>query len=124
MDKVLRENLLAPYLEPITIGGIRYFRGLPWDTLRELIENHLVEMGPWNECPGVAKAFGPFMARYPGYQAHGYVVDAGRPDARITVEGIEKTSRLTREEIISFVVMFKGADDLQIADDYACCWYD
>lgn len=64
------------------------------------------------------------MRYYHGFTAHGYVVDADREDTRITIEGIEKTGKLRKDEIISFANAFCGADEFQLTDSYARCWYD
>ena len=106
------------------IGGLRDFTGLPLEVLRRLIAGNFVELDDWNGCPGVAKAFLPFMERHPEFLAHGYAVSWERDDARVTIEGIEKTGSLTMGEVIDFANTFAGADEMQLTDDYARCWYD
>jgi len=124
MKDNLRETLLGPYLEHCEYGGIRYFRGVPLTALQQLIDHRFVEMGCWNECPGVAALFLPFLETHTGFTAHGYVVSPERPDSRVTVEGIEKADLLMKEEVIDFAYAFRGADDFELVNDYARCWYD
>lgn len=124
MQDNLRERLLAPYSEQSEYGGIRYFRGVPLNVLQRMISHSLVEMGRWNDCGGVAALFLPFLKAHPECTAHGYAVSPERPDSRVTVEGIERTGHLTKEEVIDFANAFRGADELELASDYARCWYD
>ena len=124
MQDNLRETLLAPYSEKSEFGGIRYFRGVPLKVLQQLIDHRFVEMGPWNECGGVAALFLPFLKTHPDCTAHGYAVSPGRPDCRVTIEGIEKASQLTKEEVIDIANAFRGVDELEITSDYVRCWYD
>lgn len=124
MQDNLRETLLAPYSEQSEFGGIRYFRGVPLNVLQQLINRRCVEMGAWNECRGVAALFLPFLETHPGFTAHGYVVSSERPEFRVTVEGIEKADLFTKEEVIDFAYAFRGADEFELASDYARCWYD
>ena len=119
-----RDKLLAPYSANIEIGGLRFFRSVPFDVLQELIDAHFVEMESWNSCPGVADTFLPFLRRNPGFTAHGYAVVPWRKDVRVTIEGLEKADVLTKAEIIDFAKTFHDADELQITDDYVRCWYD
>ncbi len=124
MQDNLREKVLAPYSEQSEYGGIRYFRGVPLNVLQQLITHGLVEMGRWNDCPGVAAAFLPFLKAHPECTAHGYAVSPERPDSRVTIEGIEKAGRLTKEEVIDFANTFRSADEIELTGDYARCWYD
>jgi hypothetical protein len=124
MNYTLRDNLLKPYSEAAEFGGVRYFRGLPVNVAQKLIDGGFVEMGPWNDCPGVADAIFPFLRRNSEFTAHGYAVSPERQDARITIEGVERSAALTKAEIIDFATSFNGADEIQLTPDYARCWYD
>jgi len=124
MNKETREQLLAPYFEKESIGGVRYFRGLHLPVLEELIAHGFVERDEWNSCPGVDAAFLPFLRRNPEFTAHGYAVDWERGDVRITIEGVEKLALLSKTELIDFINTFNGADEVQVADRSARCWYD
>ena len=119
MQDNLRETLLAPYSAQSELGGIRYFRGVPLNVLQQMIDLRCVELGPWNECGGVAALFLPFLKAHPACTAHGYAVSPERPDCRVTIEGIEKVGRLTTEEVIDLANSFRGADELEITSDYA-----
>ena len=48
----------------------------------------------------------------------------GRKDIRVTIEGVERSAILTVDEIIDFATTFRGADEMDLAVDYARCWYD
>jgi hypothetical protein len=124
MNQVLREQILTPYLASKDYGDIRYFHDLPLNVLERLIAEHFVELDEWNECPGVGKAFLPFMKRHPTFKAFGYAVSPEREDARITIEGVEQFGDLTKDEVIDFVMTFGRADEIQITENYARCWYD
>jgi hypothetical protein len=124
MNQVLREQMLTPYLESKDYGDIRYFHDLPLNVLERLIAENFVELDEWNDCPGVSEAFLPFMQRHPSFKAFGYAVSPEREDARITIEGVEQFGDLTKDEVIDFVMTFGRADEIQITENYARCWYD
>jgi hypothetical protein len=124
MNKETREQLLAPYFETKSVGGLRYFRGLPLPVLEELITHGFVDRGDWNDCPGVDAAFLPFMRRNPEFAAHGYAVDWDRDDVRISIEGVQKLAPLSKTELIDFINTFNGADEVQVTEQSAYCWYD
>lgn len=124
LQKELREELLASFFGQKDTGDLRYFTNLPLSVLQELIDHGFVEMSPWNECPGMTEVFLPFMRRNPGFTAHGYAASWNRSDARVTIEGVEKAGSLPRHELIDFFNTFHWADELEVADDYARCWYD
>jgi len=124
MNYELREKLLEPYYDEGESGGLRYFPCLPTSVLDELISHNFVEMEEWNCCDGVAKLFLPFLHRNPQFTAHGYAVMPGREDIRVTIEGVEHSALLTMDELIDFAMTFRGADEMDLAVDYARCWYD
>jgi hypothetical protein len=124
MNYELREKLLEPYYSEGEGGGLRYFTSLPLNVLEELISHNFVEMEEWNCCDGVTKLFLPFLRRNPQFTVHGYAVMPVREDIRVTVEGVERSAVLTMDEIIDFATTFRGADEMELAPDYARCWYD
>ena|SRR5579859_4407308 len=124
MNKELREQLLAPYFDGESIGGVQYFHALPLPVLEELVAHKFVERDGWNDCPGVDAAFLPFMRRNPEFTAHGYAVGWERRDVRTTIEGVEKFGSLSKSELIDFTKTFNGADELNVAENHARCWYD
>jgi hypothetical protein len=124
MDYKLRDKLLAPYYSTCITGGLRYFTGVPLNVLEQLINHNFVEMGPWNSCDGVSDSFLPFLRRHPNFTAHGYSVLPEREDVRVSIEGVEQDTELTKEEIIDFAVTFRDADEMILDTDYARCWYD
>jgi hypothetical protein len=124
MNYELREKLLEPYYDKGECGGLRYFTCLPTNVIDELINHNFVEMEEWNCCDGVTKLFLPFLQRNPQFTAHGYAVMPSRKDIRVTIEGVERSAVLTIDEIIDFATTFRGADEMDLAEDYARCWYD
>ena len=114
MKNPLREEVLAPYFCSESVGGAQSFKGVTLDALEKLISEHLVDMGTWNSCEGVAKLFLPFLRRNPGFTAHGYIISWERVDARVAIEGIEKEGRLSKTELIDFANTFWGADEVEI----------
>ncbi len=124
MNYELREQLLKPYYDGRNYGCLRYFRSLPSKVLEELISHDLVDMEEWNCCEGVTKLFLPFLQRNPQFTVHGYAVPEGREDVRVSIEGVERSATLTTNEIIDFATTFRGADEMDLAIDYARCWYD
>jgi hypothetical protein len=123
-DTQLRDEILAPYSEQMSRGGIARFKGVPLDVLQRLIDLGFVYMGKWNACPGVADLFLPFLKKNPLFTSHGYAVSGERKDSRIDVEGVESAASLTRGEIIDFANTFRRADDFDLTADHARCWYD
>jgi hypothetical protein len=124
MNTAQRDKILAPYLRPRETGGITHFEQLPLEELRKLIKGGFVEMRQWNEAPTAPQVFLPFMTDHQGFTAHGYFDSSVEPQDQITVEGLEKDDNLTRTELIDFARMFRWADDFEISDCYAYCWYD
>jgi hypothetical protein len=120
----MRDQILAPYSEQKSRGGIVDFNGVPLEVLQRLIDLGYVAMGQWNACAGVADLFLPFVKRNPLFTAHGYAVSAARKDSRVTVEGVERSASLTKEEIVDFANTFRRADDFELTADHARCWYD
>jgi hypothetical protein len=124
MNKQIREQLLAPYFEDESIGGVRYFQELPLPVLEELLSHNFVDWGAWNDCPGVNAMFLPFLRRNPSFKAHGYACSWDRRDARVTVEGVAKYASLSKKEMADFAQTFNGADEMEVAENHARCWYD
>jgi hypothetical protein len=124
MNYALRDATLENYCSETEVGGIRRFGGLPLVVLQALIDQHFVDLSEWNNCPGVADMFLPFLKRNPQFTAHGYVVLSSRDDTGVTVEGVEKSGHLTKAEIIDFANTFHRADEIHLTTDYARCWYD
>ena len=55
---------------------------------------------------------------------HGYVVSPDREDRRVSIEGIESAGKLSKDDLIDFLLEFRMADELDIDDGIAYCWYD
>ena len=123
MNYDLRERILKPYVSSNDSADPN-FKGIPLDVVEELIRGNFLELESWNECPGVTEIFLPFLRRNPTFTAHGYVISEERDDTRVTIEGLEKDGTLTKEELIDFAMTFRYADEFELSDDYARCWYD
>jgi hypothetical protein len=124
MNQALRDKIVKPFLTGKDYGDVIGFNDMPLTVVKQLIQLKLLDMGEWNNCAGVKKMFLPFLKRNPEFRAHGYVVSPERQDSRITIEGVEKDSQLSKDELIDFATTFQAADDLRVTEDYAYCWYD
>lgn len=119
-----RDALLQPYLSiSADPNQILYFRNLPLKVLEILVTRDFVDMNPWNDCPGTNRFLG-FMRRHPNFTAHGYAISFRREDHRITIEGLECQNPLTHNDIVDFCGNFCEADEFQVSNSYARCWYD
>jgi hypothetical protein len=125
-EKALRKQLLKPYFTTKDDGDTQRFRMLPLKILQKLIDNDFVDRRSdgASSLPSVAQVFLPFMKRHPSFTAHGYAVDWKRDDHRVSIEGLDKTSPLTKEEMRDFSNTFHKADEFEIAKDCAGCWFD
>lgn len=106
-------------------NDIKHFTHLSLLQLQQLIDLDFIELTECqNNSPTTQEIFN-FMAKYPQYTAHGYVVTIKRPDYRITLEGVEKFRGLSStQEATDFYKLFSNADALEVTDNNIYCWYD
>ncbi len=102
-------------------GGIRRFENLGIERLEYLFKNRFIDPEDCQNLAPSAQEFLDFMRKYPFWEAHGYVVEAKRPDYRISIEGIAReTVPDDPEELRAYLRLCGDADDFQ--PNY--CWYD
>ena len=108
-------------------GGIEHFNGLSAKSLKELIKLGFADPeDTQNESPSIAE-FLKFMEKYHNVEAHGYAVSPNRSDERVSIEGLETKNRkeeLSKEFILDFTKKFRQADDFEVDEKHAFCWYD
>lgn len=94
------------------------------EQLHELNDNGFLDLDQTqNESPSVAEIM-DFMTKFPQFTAHGYAISSSRPDMRVSLEGVECHSPLDKEATRAFIALFRLADEFELTDTYARCWYD
>ena len=125
-DVQKRDTLIFGAYEPAKYtGGLRLFTDLDVNTLGKLIDEGFADpCERQNEAPSIKRIYN-FMRQYPEYKAHGYVVEAERPDYRISIEGVEKQDGFeNRKELATFCKLFGHADELTADATEMYCWFD
>lgn len=122
-QEAFRDSILGIAQLP-SMGGIKRFDGLSGSDLQMLIDEGYADP---RESHNMAPSVG-FFADYAGYfqnsGLHGYAVSSSRPDCRISIEGIEITQYMSPQEQDTFSRHFMGADEFEVSEDYAYCWFD
>lgn len=100
-DYRAREIILNPYYDEFGWRfGKRDFSEIPLNMLKQLTKrNYLKLKERQNESP-TTEEFMSFMKKWPGVRAHGYAISRLRPDARVTIEGLEVVDRRLLENKI------------------------
>ena len=122
------------------VGGIRHFDKLSLEQLQQLVnEDYIDTESCYNGCPTVGeflkfvKGIKQYVAENPDYTSDdfdiyfiGYAVDISRDDYRVTIEGVEYSSRykVDREIMVKFMNFAKSADELDVTDTKGCAWWD
>lgn len=105
-------------------GGVRYYKSLSGETLRQLVDNKFANE---DECQNSSPSIGEFLEfleAHPDYTAHGYTVSDARSDYRVSVEGIEKDEEeQDRDTLAEFVSLNRFADTLEISGT-TYSWFD
>ena len=125
-DIETRDKLIFGGYEPGKYGGgIRRFSGLDAGKLGLLFQQGFIDPGDrQNAAPTAAEMFA-FLCRHPGYTAHGYAVEAKRPDHRVSLEGVAKDHGYdSDEELKDFVDLFRSADGFEAGRSSMFCWFD
>ena len=125
-DVQKRDTIIFGAYEPAKYtGGLRLFNNLDVNTLGKLLDEGFADPRErQNEAPSIKRIYN-FMRQYPEYKAHGYVVEAERPDCRISVEGVEKQGGYeNRKELSDFCKLFGHADELTADAAGMYCWFD
>ena len=131
-----RDNLLKPYFENFEnnikqydwaksgyLGGCQRYSGLPVKELQECFDKgYILPDDQQNDAPPAQK-FLEFITKYPVFTVHGYVVDATRPDFRMTIEGLEgQTDDKDKQE--EFVTFCRNADENKVHQGHCYSWWD
>lgn len=124
-DVATRDKMIfGSYNQSKYSGGVRWFKNLSLETLKRLVEANFAEKEEAKNWAPTTAEIMDFMTKYSGYTAHGYTVDLGRGDYRVTLEGVSKDRDAdSSEELEEFQTLFKEADVLNTnAGMY--CWFD
>lgn len=104
-------------------GGICHYKELPFKTLSILLKEKFADpQHAQNDCPEIQIIF-EFMKNHPEFSAHGYAVDIGRDDYRVSIEGVSGKPK-DEQAMIDFANLFRGADDFMMSSSGCYCWYD
>ena len=125
-DVQKRDTIIFGAYEPAKYtGGLRLFNNLDVNTLGKLLDEGFADPRErQNEAPSIKRIYN-FMRQYPEYRAHGYTVEAERPDYRISLEGVEKQGGYAdRKELSDFCKLFGHADELTADAAGMYCWFD
>lgn len=122
------------------VGGIRRFNKLSLEQLQQLVKEDFIDTEDYfNGCPTVGEflkfvnGIKQYVAENPDYTSDdfdiyfiGYAVDISRDDYRVTIEGVEYSSRykVDREIMIKFMDFAKSADELDVTDTKGRAWWD
>lgn len=122
------------------VGGIRHFDKLSLEQLQQLVNEDFIDTEScYNGCPTVGeflkfvKGIKQYVAENPDYTSDdfdiyfiGYAVDISRDDYRVTIEGVEYSSRykVDREIMVKFMNFAKSADELDVTDTNGRAWWD
>ena len=105
--------------------SISYFNGLTAAYAEELIKKGWMDAKDTQNDSPTNREMVDFCASNPSFTMHGYVLPPGRPDTRISLEGVgvKDGARPGREEVENFAEMFRHADEFDMGPCYRA-WYD
>lgn len=122
------------------VGGIRRFSKLSLEQLQQLVKEDFIDTADcFNGSPTVGdflkfvSDIKKYVAENPEYTSEdfdiyfiGYAVDISRNDYRVTIEGVEYSSRykVDREIMVKFMNFAKSADELDVTDTKGRAWWD
>lgn len=121
-DDKARIMCLAPNLYQ-SCGELWYYRRVNLQTLKEMAAMGLTDP---NDHQEFAPTFGEILAwliEHPSFTAHGFI-KVGRPDRRITIEGVAHEGEISAEEAAGFRQMFRRADELNVRKKFQRAWFD
>lgn len=105
-------------------SGISHFEGVSGYDMQMLIDEGYAEPnGVQNDSPTL-REFVNLAADFGGATLHGYAVSAFRDDCRISVEGMEVRGPVSDANQTKFLKAFRQADELDVSDSGAYCWFD
>jgi len=97
-----RDQILEPYFTTGYNGGIRKFKYVPVEVIKQLIAGGFADsLDQQNESPTL-KQFVKFGEKHSRFVFNGYAVSPNRSDCRVTVDSIiyKETDSITKEELI------------------------
>ena len=122
------------------VGGIRRFNKLSLEQLQQLVKEDFIDT---EDCFNRSPTVGDFLKFVNGIKQYvienpdftsddfdiyfiGYAVDISRDDYRVTIEGVEYSSRykVDREIMVKFRDFAKSADELDVTDTEGRAWWD
>ena len=107
-------------------GGLRRFDDLTLEQIDKLEELGVLDMEEaQNYSPNTGEII-DFLREHKtdGWYVHGYCISPERSDFRITFEGVGKKTPPSKDELIDFTNMFRGADEFNVDKEGMYCWYD
>lgn len=125
-----RDRLIFGDNSPRYGGGMARFEELDVVTLKKLIElDYADPQDKQNEAPTIA-AFVELLERHAtedsDLTAHGYVIHKERDDYRVSIEGIEGTTRFS-EGLLDILKVCVSADEFEVQSDLVFnvrAWWD
>jgi len=126
MDYKLRDSMLNDIYGDRE-GGKSYdiyrFDNLTAEVLQELVDLKFADPDDYqNNSPTIGEIL-EFLKENSGFTAQGYAVTAERDDYRISIDGIDGSSKEDCQ-IQNFIDIFRKADEFQIGDGFQYAWYD
>ncbi len=125
-----RDRLIFGENSPRYGGGMARFEDLDVATLKKLIELRYADPeDKQNEAPTIAE-FVALLERHDtedsDLTAHGYVIHKERDDYRVSIEGIEGTTRFS-EGLLDILTVCVTADEFTVESDltfHVRAWWD
>ena len=107
-------------------GGIARYKDVPFSAIKILAEKGCLNPDEMMDRGATIQDFIDFVEEHDqeNWTFHGYVVSPDREDSRVGVEGIESKGKLSKDDLIDFLLEFRMADELDIEKGIAYCWYD
>ena len=107
-------------------GGIARYKDVPFSAIKILAEKGYLNLDEMMDRGATVQDFINFVEKHDpeNWTFHGYVVSPDRRDRRVSIEGIESKSEPSKETLIDFLLEFRMADELDVENGVAFCWYD
>lgn len=100
-------------------SGFMSWGGVKADKLRSLIEDGLLDE---DDTQNGSPSFGTmveYAEKYPDAYLHGYYTGDN-----IGIEGVGYSGKMSTEAVYDFVYHFRDADEFDLDEEGAYCWYD
>lgn len=109
-------------------GGVARFHNLDAQNATDLYEEGFLNLDDrQNESPTVGEMLEWVQENPDGY-IHGYMVEPGRNDYRVSFEGVGRKATpekpITAQEVMEFTNLFRHADSFEVSDDELYAWWD